>query len=328
VRILVTDRFAEAALARLAAAGFEVVQRPGIAGADLAAAVGGMHAMLVRAGAKLDEPILERADALLAIGRAGVGCEHIDLEACNRLGIAVMNTPGATAIATAERTIALMLALLHQIPSADRSMRAGRWDRRAFLAHEATDKVLGVVGFGNIGRVVCDRARGLRMRVLAHSPRISSELAASMGVEPVALDELLARADIVTCHVGTPRAREPVLGRRELGLMRPGTWFVNTSRGYLVDEAALIEALVEGRLAGAALDVFATEPLPVDSKLRELDNVILSPHLGASSREGEARASDTAVDQVARFLRDGTVRNLVNSPARFRHAAAATQPPG
>ena len=323
MRILVTDRFAEAALARLAAAGFEVVQRPGLAGADLAAAVSGVHAMLVRAGAKIDESILARADALLAIGRAGVGCEHIDLEACNRYGIAVMNTPGATAIATAERAIALMLALLHQVPIADRSVRAGRWDRRAFLAHEATDKILGVVGFGNVGRVVCDRARGLRMRVLACSPRLSSSLAASVGVEAVAIDELLARADIVSCHVGGRSSREPVLGRRELGLMRPGAWFVNTSRGYLIDEAALTEALAAGRLAGAALDVFATEPLPPDSKLRELDNVILSPHLGASSREGEARASETAASQVASFLRDGTVRNLVNAPPRFRHGAAS-----
>ena len=322
MRILVTDRFSDAGLACLQAGGLEVMNRPGISRPDLEAAIGGVEGLLVRSQTQVDEALLGRAGALLVVGRAGVGYENIDVAACARLGIAVMNTPGASAITTAERTIALLMALLHQIPVADRSIRAGKWDRRSFMATELFGKTLGVLGYGNIGRVVAERALGLHMRVIAHDPAIPREALFNVGVEPVGFDELFGRADVVTCHVsGDPRLAG-LIGRRELGLMKAGAWFVNTSRGFLVDEPALVEALLAGRLAGAALDVFATEPLPADSRLREMDNVILSPHLGASTREAEARVSLSAAEQVVGFLRAGTLANLVGRPTSFRHTLA------
>ncbi len=324
VRVLVTDRISDPGLARLTSA--EVVNRPGVCGSDLLGAVEQVEALLIRSQTRVDETLLDRAPALLAVSRAGVGHDNVDVAACDRRGIAVMNTPGASAITTAERTIALMMALLHQIPAADRSMRAGRWDRRLYLADEVFDKTLGVLGFGNIGRVVADRALGLHLRVLAHDPGVARETAFNMGAQPVGFDELLARSDIVTCHVSADPRLRGLLGRRELGLMKRGAWFVNTSRGFLVDEAALVEALEEGRLAGAALDVFETEPLPASSRLRELDNVILSPHLGASTREAEARVSLSAAEGLVTFLRDGRAMNLVSTPPFLRWSPQARPP--
>jgi len=324
MRALVTDRFSEAGLACLRAGGLEVLNRSGITGAELVEAIRGVQALLVRSQTRVDEALLTEAEGLLVIGRAGVGYENIDIAACDRRGIAVMNTPGASAITTAERTIALMLALLHQIPIADRSVRAGRWDRRSFMATELFGKTLGVLGYGNIGRVVAERARGLHMRVLTHDPVVAREAAFNIGAEPVGFDDLLSGADIVTCHVSADPGLAGLIGRREFSLMKPGAWFVNTSRGFLVDEAALVDALTDGSLAGAALDVFATEPLPADSRLRSFDNVILSPHLGASTREAEARVSMSAAEQVVRFLHTGVLVNAVSRPPFLRHAPRAT----
>lgn len=324
MRALVTDRFSEAGLACLQAGGLEVLNRSGITGAELVEAIRGVQALLVRSQTRVDEALLTEAEGLLVIGRAGVGYENIDIAACDRRGIAVMNTPGASAITTAERTIALMLALLHQIPIADRSVRAGRWDRRSFMATELFGKTLGVLGYGNIGRVVAERARGLHMRVLTHDPVVAREAAFNIGAEPVGFDDLLSGADIVTCHVSADPGLAGLIGRREFSLMKPGAWFVNTSRGFLVDEAALVDALTDGSLAGAALDVFATEPLPADSRLRSFDNVILSPHLGASTREAEARVSMSAAEQVVRFLHTGVLVNAVSRPPFLRHAPRAT----
>ncbi len=318
MRVLITDRFSSTGLACLTDAGLEVLNRPGAGREDVLELVAGVEALLIRSQTRVDAALLERAGALLAIGRAGVGYENIDVEACDRRGIAVMNTPGASAITTAERTIALVMALLHQIPIADRSVRAGRWDRRSYMGNEVFGKTLGILGLGNVGRLVADRARGLHLRLLSHDPALPRETAFNLGIEPVEFDELLARADIVSCHVSADPRLRSLLGRRELGLMKPGAWFVNTSRGFLVDEAALIEALEAGRLAGAALDVFETEPLPADSRLRELDSVILSPHLGASTREAEARVSIAAAEQLVDFLRHGRAANLVSKPAFLR----------
>jgi D-3-phosphoglycerate dehydrogenase / 2-oxoglutarate reductase len=324
MRVLITDRFSEEGLACLARAGLDVVDRPGIADGDLSEAIEQVDALLVRSQTRVDQALLEHAVALLAISRAGVGYENIDVEACDRHGIAVMNTPGASAITTAERTVALIMALLHQIPIADRSIRSGKWDRRSYMGREAFGKTLGILGFGNVGRLVADRARGLHLRVLAHDPALPREATFNLGIEPVEFDELLERADIVSCHVSADPRLRGLLGRRELGLLKPGAWFVNTSRGFLVDEAALIDALDQGRLAGAALDVFETEPLPAGSRLRELDSVILSPHLGASTREAEARVSIAAAEQLVDFLRHGRAANLVSRPAALRWRPASS----
>lgn len=322
MRVLITDRFSKAGVAALVDAGLEVLDRPGITGDELFAAVAGVEAILIRSGTQVNEALLERAGQLLVVGRAGVGFENIDVAACDRRGVAVMNTPGASAITTAERTIALMMALIHQIPAADRSIRAGKWDRRSWLAREAYDKQLGVLGFGNVGRVVANRALGFQMRVMTYDPVVAPETAFNVGVRPVGFDELLSTADVVSCHVSADARLAGLIGRREIALMKRGSWLLNTSRGFVVEEAALVDALASGHLAGAALDVFETEPLPATSRLREFDNVVMSPHLGASTVEAEARVSIATARQVASFLREGKATNLVSRPATFRHALA------
>ncbi len=322
MRVLITDRFSDAGLACLKDASLEVLNRPGITGDELFEAVGNVEAILIRSQTKVNDALLDRAEKLLVVGRAGVGYENIDIPACDRRGVAVMNTPGASAITTAERTIGLMMALIHQIPAADRSIRAGKWDRRSWLAREAYDKTLGVLGFGNVGRVVANRALGLQLRVVTHDPNVAPETAFNVGVKPVGFEELLSTSDIVSCHVSADVRLTHLIGRRELGLMKRGSWLLNASRGFVVEEAALVDALESGHLSGAALDVFETEPLPATSRLREFDNVVLSPHLGASTVEAEARVSLATARQVASFLREGKVANLVSRPATFRHARA------
>ena len=322
MRVLITDRFSEAGVAVLKQAKLDVIDRPGLAGDELYTTIADVEAILIRSQTKVNEALLERASRLLVVGRAGVGFENIDVAACDRHGVAVMNTPGASAITTAERTISLMMSLIHQIPAADRSMRAGKWDRRSWLAREAYDKTLGVLGFGNVGRVVANRALGLQLRVVTHDPNVPPEAAFNVGVTPLGFDELLSRADIVSCHVSADARLTKLIGAREIALMKRGSWLLNTSRGFVVDEAALVAALDSGHLSGAALDVFETEPLPAASRLREIDNVVLSPHLGASTVEAEARVSLATARQVASFLREGKVANLVSRPTTFRHALA------
>jgi D-3-phosphoglycerate dehydrogenase / 2-oxoglutarate reductase len=329
MKVVITDRFAKEGTERLASAGLEVVDVPprerrggGGAGPDpaLVEALVGAHALVIRSQTKVDPALLEAAPSLVLVGRAGVGYENIDVQACSRLGIAVMNTPGASAITTGERTIAMMLAMLHQVPTADRSVRAGKWERRAFMASEAFDKTLGILGYGNVGRVVADRAAALRMRVIAHDPEVPDEAIFNLGLRPVGFHELFEQSDIVSIHVRADPKLTHLVGKAELSQMKKGAWLVNTARGFVLDEAALAEALRSGHLRGAALDVFESEPLPEGSLLRELDNVVLSPHLGASSSEAERRVALALADQVARFLLKGTASNLVTRPPHFRHA--------
>lgn len=326
MRVLITDRCAPEGVGLLRAAGLEVIESPGLEGNALADVIATVEAIVVRSLTRVDAALVERAPALLVVGRAGVGYENIDIEACSRLGIAVLNTPGASAITTAERTLALILGLLHQIPAAERSVRAGKWDRRSFMANEAFGKTLGVLGYGNVGRVVAARAQALGMKVVVHDPAIPSETPFNLGLTPVGFDELFAQSDVVTCHVSADPKLKGLISARELGLMRPGGWLINAARGFLLDEAALVQALESGHLRGAALDVFEREPLSKDSALRKFENVILSPHLGASSVEAERRVSLSVADQVARFLTAGVATNLVARPAHFRHPAA--RPPG
>ncbi len=322
MRALVTDRFDEAALERLRAGGLEVEYATSLKGDALYRAVAAAHVLVVRSQTQVDEKLLAAAGALLVVGRAGVGCDNIDVEACKRLGIPVINTPGASAITTAERAIALILAMLHLVPAGDRHVRAGLWDRRGFKGSEAYGKSLGVLGFGNIGRLVAHRASGMLMRVFTHDPAKRPDEAFNVGVTPVGFDELLRTAHIVTCHVSADRKNEKLIGARELALMQPGSWLVNTSRGFVVDEAALVDALRSGHLRGAALDVFADEPPPPDSPLRQLDNVVLSPHLGASTTEAEARSGQTLAVDLLRFLETGTAQGLVAAPSFYRHERA------
>jgi D-3-phosphoglycerate dehydrogenase len=319
MRVLVTDRLAQEGIARLKSAELEVIESSPTE--PVGALISGFEALIVR-NQTVDAELLEKATKLLIVGRAGVGCDNIDVETCSRLRIAVVNTPGASAITTAERTIAMMLALLHRIGVADRSLRSGKWERRAFLATEAYGKTLGVLGFGNIGRVVADRARALQMNVVVHDPFVPPAAPFNLGHRPVAFDELFDTSDVVTCHVSADPKLTGLVGAKQIARMRQGACLLNLSRGFVVDEKALVDALTSGHLMGAALDVFEEEPLPPHSVLRTLDNVVISPHLGASSVEGERRVAISIAEQVVRFLRDGTSLNFVASPSTFRHDKA------
>jgi D-3-phosphoglycerate dehydrogenase len=315
-RVLVADAIAADGLVPLREdPRFELTVRPGLAGADLAGAIEGADAVLVRSATKITREALARADRLRVIGRAGVGVDTIDVEAATERGIAVLTAPAGNTIAAAELTLALLLALVRRVPAADRSMRSGEWDRKSFNGTELRGKTLALVGAGRIGSEVARRARAFGMRVVAYDPFLSAERARALDVELASLDEALRAADVVSLHAPLTDETEGLIGERELGLLRAGTFLVNVARGGLVDEPALLRALGEGRLAGAALDVYAEEPLPKEHPLRSLPNVVLTPHLGASTVEAQQSVAIEIAEAVRAALLEGDLSRAVNAPA-------------
>jgi D-3-phosphoglycerate dehydrogenase len=308
--IVVADPISERGLALLAEPGWRVLTPPPAALADALAAA---DALIVRSATRVTAELLERAARLRVIGRAGVGVDNIDLDAATERGVLVMNTPGGNAVSVAEHALALLLALARRIPQLDAATRAGRWEKSA-AGVELRGKTLGLVGLGRVGFEVARRARALEMRILAFDPYLAPDVAREAGAEPVALDELLARSDFVSLHAALSPATEKMINRETLARMKPGARLVNTARGELVDEAALAEALRSGRLAGAALDVFATEP-PVASPLLGLPNLIATPHVAGSTLEAQEEVGVAIAQQVRDYLADGTIRNAVNLPA-------------
>ena len=311
--VVVADRVAEAGLALLRAAEtLEVVVvggRPDL----LDTALPGAHALLVRSDTTVTADHIARAPHLRVIGRAGSGVDNIDVEAATRRGVLVLNAPGANTISAAEHTIALLLALLHRIPRASASMAEGRWERKHLSGTELYGKCLGVIGFGRIGARVAEIARALGMTIVAHDPLLVPEQLAAAGVQPLSLDDLLATADIVSLHLPLTGATRHLINRARLKAMKPGAILVNTARGGLVDHEALLEAVLSGELAGVALDVFETEPLPADSPLRRSERFLLTPHLAASTEEAQARAATEICGYVRDFLLEGAVQGAVNA---------------
>ncbi len=312
-RVLVTDPLPEEGLARLRAAADLVTDYRPLHGPALLAAIGEYDALIVRSGTAVDRLLLERGERLKIVGRAGVNVDNIDVAAATERGIMVMNTPEAVSVAAAEHTLALLLALCRRLPAADASVRRGEWRRGLFLGQQLSGLTLGLVGFGRVGRLVAERARAFGLNVLAFDPYVDDDLARRADVTLVTLDELLARADIVSVHAAVRDAAAPLLGAVELSQLRPGALLVNTARGALVDEAALLQALTSGRLGGAALDVFAAEP-PGRSPLFDLPNVVVSPHLGASTLEAQRAVAVQIAEQVSEALRGQNYRNVVNLP--------------
>ena len=313
--VVVADHVADAGLALLRATSTldvtVVAGRPDL----LEASLPGAHALLVRSDTRVTADRIAHAPALRVIGRAGSGVDNIDVEAATRHGVLVLNAPGANTISAAEHTIALLLALLHRIPRASASMAEGRWERKHLSGTELYGKCLGVVGFGRIGARVTEVARVLGMSVVAHDPLLAPEQLAVAGVQPLSLDDLLATADIVTLHLPLTGSTRHLINRARLKAMKPGAVLVNTARGGLVDHEALLEAVLSGDLAGAALDVFETEPLPTDSPLRQSERFLLTPHLAASTAEAQARAAAEICEYVRDFLLEGRVRGAVNAVA-------------
>lgn len=324
--VVVADRVAPAGLADLReTAELEVVDVAGDAAA-LNAALPRAHALLVRSETKVTEAMLEKAPELKVIGRAGIGVDNIDVPAATHRGIAVLNAPGANTVSAAEHTFALLLALLRHVADAAGTMRAGKWDRKAFEGRELRGKTLGVVGLGRIGAHVTKIARAFGMRVVAHDPFLPEARAAELGVDLLPLDDMLRVADVVTLHLPLTDETRALLDTRRLRLLPKGAVLVNAARGGLVDEGALVDALTDGTLAGAALDVYSKEPLPADHPLRRAPHVVLTPHLAASTAEAQARVSKEICAAVREALLTGDVGGAVNVPGLPAAGMAALRP--
>jgi len=294
--------------------------------AHLAQRIGDYDGILIRSATRMTAELIERADRMRVIGRAGVGVDNVDVPAATRRGIVVANAPESNVVTAAEHTMALLLALARNIPQAHISLTAGRWERSRFSGVEVYEKTIGILGFGRIGQLVAQRAHGFGMRVLAFDPFVSAELYRELGVEKAdSPDDIYAQADFITIHLPKTPETEGFLGAAEFAKMRDGVRVLNVARGGLLDEAALAEALASGRVAGAALDVFPSEPM-TESPLFAMDNVIVTPHLGASTAEATDRAGYQSAEQVVAALEGGVVSSAVNIPAIGAEDMAALEP--
>ena len=324
-KVLISDDMSALARQTFEQRGIEVDVKTGLSPEALAAIIGGYDGLAIRSATKAKGAVLDAADNLKVIGRAGIGVDNVDLEAATARGIVVMNTPFGNAITTAEHAIAMMCALARQIPQADRSTRAGKWEKSRFMGVELCNKVLGMIGCGNIGSIVAALAQGLKMRVVVFDPYLSNERAGELGVEMVSLDDLLSRADVVTLHVPLTGETRHVLDADALAKMRPGTRIVNCARGGLIDEAALKSAIESGHIAGAALDVFEEEPAR-ENALFALEEVVATPHLGASTEEAQENVARQIAEQMCDYLLSGAVTNAVNMPSVASEELAKLQP--
>jgi D-3-phosphoglycerate dehydrogenase / 2-oxoglutarate reductase len=326
-KVLISDALSPAAVAIFKDRGLAVDFQPNL-GKDkdkLAEAINGFDGLAIRSVTKVTAKLLEKANGLKVIGRAGIGVDNVDIPAATARGIIVMNTPFGNSITTAEHAITLMLALARQIPEADASTRAGKWEKNKFLGVEIFGKTLGIIGCGNIGSIVADRALGMKMKVIAYDPFLSDERARDLGVEKVALEALLRRADFITLHTPLTEKTKNIINAETLKLTKKGLRLINCARGGLVDEAALFEALSSGRIAGAALDVFITEPA-TDSPLFGLPNVVCTPHLGASTTEAQENVALQIAEQMADYLIRGAISNAVNFPSITAEEAPKLKP--
>ncbi len=313
-RILVAEKIADAGLDLLRAAGHEVDVRLKSSPAELAEAIVGAHALIVRSATDVTAELLEAATDLVVVGRAGVGLDNVDVDAATKRGVLVVNAPQSNIVSAAEQTLALILAQARNVPQADAALRAGRWERSEWTGIELQGKTLGIIGLGRIGKLVAERARGFGMQLIGHDPYVSAERAREMSVELVSLDDLAARADIVTVHVARTPETVGLIGTEFLAKARDGIRIINVARGGIVDEAALHDGLTSGKVAAAGLDVFATEPC-TDSPLFGLPNVVVTPHLGASTAEAQDRAGVTIAEQVILALQGSFVPFAVNIDA-------------
>jgi len=315
MKVLVSDNLGEIGVQMFQQEdGIEVDVKTGLSPEDLREAIGDYHALVIRSATRVTEDLLEAAPHLKVVGRAGIGLDNVDIPAATKRGIVVMNTPGGNVITTAEHAIAMMLSLTRNIPRGTTTLKGGAWEKKKLQGREIFNKVCGVVGFGKIGAIVADRARGLKMQVIVHDPFVTPERIEKAGFEPVSLDDLYARSDYVTVHVPKFKETTGLLNQAAFDKMKDGVMVVNCARGGIVNEADLYDALVSGKAAGAALDVFETEP-PGESPLFKLDNVICTPHLGASTMEAQTNVAVAVAKQIVDYLKNGAIVNAVNVPS-------------
>lgn len=315
-KVLVSDKLSKTAVQIFKDNGVEVDYLPDL-GKDkdkLFEVIGQYDGLAIRSATKVTDKILSAAKNLKVIGRAGIGVDNVDIPAATKKGVIVMNTPFGNSITTAEHAISLMLSLARQIPEADVSTRAGKWEKNRFMGVEVTNKILGLIGAGNIGSIVADRAQGLKMKVVAFDPFLTPERAQTMGVEKVELDDLFKRADFITLHTPLIEATKNIINADAIAKMKDGVRIINCARGGLVDEAALADAMKAGKVAGAAFDVFVEEPA-TSNALFELPNFIATPHLGASTTEAQENVALQVAEQISAYLMSGEISNALNFPS-------------
>ena len=315
-RVLLSDSLASQGLEILRAQPrLQVDVKTGLKPAELARIIAPYHALLIRSATKVTREVLDAASELKVIARAGVGVDNVDLEAATRRGVVVMNSPAGNSVTTAEHALSMMMALARHIPAADASTKSGKWERNKFMGTEVCGKTLGLIGLGNIGRIVADRALGLKMKAIAFDPILTAEAASRLGVELVGLDQLYERSDFITVHAPLTNDTRGLVGAAAFEKMKKGVRIINCARGGIVDEAALAAAIESGKVAGAALDVFVDEPPAPDNPLLKLPQVIATPHLGAATDEAQIQVALDTAQQVVDFLLEGIARHSVNIPA-------------
>ncbi len=324
-KVLISDKMSPLAAELLRARGLEVDEAPGLAPDALAGRLEDCDGLIVRSATKVTADLIAAGKQLKAVGRAGIGVDNVDIAAATKRGIVVMNTPGGNSITTAEHAMALLFALAREIPAADRSTQAGKWEKSRFMGVELTGKTLGIVGCGNIGAIVASRALGLKMRVIAYDPYLSPDRAGDLGVEKVELDPLLERADFISLHVPLTDETRGMIDADALSKTKPGVRIINCARGGLVVEADLKAALDSGQVAGAALDVFAEEPAR-ENPLFGSDRLVATPHLGAATSEAQEKVAVQIAEQMADFLLTGAVTNALNMPSLTAEEAAHLKP--
>lgn len=313
-KILISDKLAEAGINFLNdQEGLSIHIETGLNEDQLCQIIGDYDALLIRSDTKVTEKVLKAATRLKLVGRAGIGVDNVDIPAATEQGVIVMNTPDANATTTAELAVAHLLSLSRHLPAADRSIRAGKWERSKLVGSEVAHKTLAILGFGTIGRIVAQRAQGLKMDVIAYDPFVNPEIFEKYDVKSVDLDELIKKADYLTLHCPVIEKTKNIIGRNQLALMKKEAMLINCARGGLVDEAALYDALKNKDIAGAALDVFENEP-PVNSPLMELENIVFTPHLGASTSEAQVAVSVEIARQAVTYLKTGEAVNALNLP--------------
>jgi len=315
LKVLVLDNLNAAAIEVFSQAGIEADSMGKITPLQLQNVINNYVAVVVRGATKITSEVINEASRLRVIGRAGSGTDNIDITAATKKGIVVMNTPGGNTITTAEHAIALLLSLARGIPQASASMKEGKWEKKKFIGVELTNKVLGVVGLGNVGKIVAERAIGLKMKVIAYDPYISKEEALKIGVELVSIDEIYSRSDFITYHTPLTPETKGMLNNQAIKKMKKGIFIINCARGALINENDVLKNLESGQIRGAALDVFSKEPPPKDTLLLKHPNVILTPHLGASTLEAQKKVAILIAEQICDFLKKEIIKNSINFPS-------------
>jgi D-3-phosphoglycerate dehydrogenase / 2-oxoglutarate reductase len=326
MKILVAEPLAKQGLEILKAPGHQVDEKIGLTPEQLAEAIGEYDALLVRSQVKVTADIIARATRMVVIGRAGVGVDNVDLEAATKAGIVVVNAPTGNTISAAEQTIALMLAVARKTAAADASMRRGEWKRNLYTGVELRGRTVGVIGLGKIGMAVADRCRGLEMNVIGFDPYVTAEQAAMHGIAFADIDTIIEKADVLTVHVPGGKATKGMIGADQIAKMKPGVMLINVARGGIYDEAAVAQALADGKVAGAGFDVFDPEPIAADNPMLTAPNTTLTPHLGALTQEAQLRVAEEACEQVVDVLAGRSARYAVNAPLLTPETSRAIAP--